>query len=178
MKFLIVGLVALSLNAFAGVDLAKSEFKWTGKKVAGPHFGKVALQSGTIVEKDGKLAGGEFVIDMNKMTVEDLEGEWADKLIGHLKSPDFFDTAKHGTAKLVVKSVAGTKVKADLTIKNITKPVEFDVKKEGTTYSGKLVFDRTKYDIKYNSKNFFDVKALGDKLIDNEVSVEFKVVQN
>lgn len=178
MKFLLTALVALSLNAVAGVDLAKSEFKWTGKKIAGPHYGKVMLKSGTIVEEKGMLKGGEFEMDLNKMTVDDLTGEWADKLIGHLKSPDFLEVAKYPTAKLVVKSVKGQTVTADLTIKGKTAPVTFDVKKDGNTYAGVLKFDRTKYGMQYNSKDFFDVKALGDKVIDNEVVLDFKVVQN
>lgn len=178
MKFLLTALVALSVNAFAGVDLAKSEFKWTGKKIAGPHYGKVMLKSGSIVEEKGMLKGGEFEMDLNKMTVDDLTGEWADKLIGHLKSADFLEVDKYPTAKLVVKSVKGQTVTADLTIKGKTAPVTFDVKKDGNTYSGVLKFDRTKYGMQYNSKDFFDVKALGDKVIDNEVVLDFKVVQN
>jgi polyisoprenoid-binding protein YceI len=176
MKFLMTALIALSFNAIANVDVAKSEFKWTGKKIAGPHYGKVALQSGKVVEENGMLKGGEFVIDLNKMTVEDISGEWADKLIGHLKSPDFLEVAKYPTAKLVVKSVKGDAVTADLTVKDKTHPVNFSVKKDGATYAGTLNFDRTKYGMQYNSKDFFDVKALGDKVIDNEVVLDFKVV--
>jgi polyisoprenoid-binding protein YceI len=178
MKFLMTILMTLSVSAFAAVDLTKSDFTWTGKKIAGPHYGKVMLQSGTIVEEKGALKSAEFVMDLNKITVTDLEGEWADKLIGHLKNADFLDVEKYTTAKLVVKSVKGKKVTADLTIKDKTQPVTFDVKKSGNTYSGVLMFDRTKFGMQYNSKDFFDVKALGDKVIDNEVKLEFKVVQN
>jgi len=178
MKTLLVAMLALSVNAFAGVDLAKSEFKWTGKKVAGPHNGVVPLKSATLVEEKGALTGGEFVIDMTKIDVQDLQGEWKGKLEGHLKSADFFEVDKYPTASLKVKSVKGATVAADLTIKGITKPVTFDVKKDGKAYTGQLVFDRTQFNVKYNSGSFFDVKALGDKLIDDKVVVDFKVVQN
>lgn len=173
MKFLIA-LILSATSAFAAVDLAKSEFKWTGKKVTGEHFGKVPLKSASLVEEKGVLKSGEFVIDLKNFTVEDIQGEWADKLSGHLKSGDFFDVEKYPTATLKIKSVKGTKVTADLTIKGKTNPVTFDFKKDGKTYQGKLVFDRTKFDMIYNSGNFF--KDLGDKAIENDVTVDFKVV--
>jgi polyisoprenoid-binding protein YceI len=166
-----------ALTAQANIDLTKSEFKWTGTKVAGSHFGKVPVESGTITEEKGVLKTGEFVINLDKMTVEDLQGDSAGQLLGHLKSPDFFETSKFPTAKLVVKSVKGSKATGDLTIKGITHPASFDFKKDGMTYVGQLSFDRTKYNIKYNSKSFFDAKALGDKLINDTVTVDFKVVR-
>jgi polyisoprenoid-binding protein YceI len=173
--FLFTALFAFA--ASASVDLKKSEFKWTGTKVTGAHNGTAPLQNAKIVEENGALKGGEFVINLDAMTVTDLTGDSAGKLIGHLKSPDFFDTATHPTAKLVVKSVQGNKVTGDLTIKGVTLANTFDVKKDGNAYVGKLTFDRAKYGLKYNSKSFFDVKTLGDKVINDEVVVDFKVVK-
>src|SRR5690606_13994381 len=138
--------------------------------------GKVPLKSASLVIEKEQIKGGEFVIDLTQLTADDLEGEWKAKLEGHWKSPDFFDVAKHPTASLKVKNSNGKKVNADLTIKGKTHPVTFDVKQDGTTYSGVLKFDRTKFDMKYNSSNFF--KKIGDKAINDEVVVEFKVVQN
>jgi polyisoprenoid-binding protein YceI len=176
MKLFATALLALSLNAVAAIDLAKSEFKWTGTKITGSHYGTVPLKSGSLVVEKDVIKGGEFVIDLNGLTAGDLTGEYKGKLEGHLKSGDFFNVEKFPTATLKVKSVKGDKVTADLTIKGKTNPVTFDVKKDGTTYSGKLVFDRTKFDMIYNSGNFF--KDLGDKAINNEVTLDFKVVQN
>ncbi|MBY0518371.1 MAG: YceI family protein [Bacteriovoracaceae bacterium] len=176
MKLLLSAVMLLSLNAFAGIDLAKSEFKWTGKKVAGPHTGLVPLKSATLDVKKDAITGGEFVIDLTQLSATDLEGDWKAKLEGHLKSPDFFNVEKFPTATLKIKSVKGNAVTADLTVKGKTNPVKFDIKKDGMAYTGVLKFDRTKFDMVYNSGNYF--KDLGDKLIDNEVTVEFKVVQN
>ena len=176
MKFVLSALMFLSLNAFAAVDLTKSEFKWTGTKVTGSHFGTVPLKSASLVEEKGQLKGGEFVIDLTKLTVGDLQGDMAGKLAGHLKSPDFFNVDKYPTATLKVKAVTGNTVTADLTIKGKTHPVKFDVKREDGAYSGTLKFDRTKFDMVYNSGNFF--KDLGDKVINDEVVLDFKVAQN
>ncbi len=175
MKYLLIGLLSIG-SALAAVDLTKSEFTWTGKKVAGPHYGKVPLKSATLVEEKGMIKSGEFVIEIGKMSVEDIQGEWADKLKAHLISPDFFNVEKFPTATLKVKSVKGSTVTADLTIKGKTNTVTFDAVKKDGAYTGKLEFDRTKFDMVYNSGNFF--KDLGDKVIEDKVTVDFKVVQN
>jgi polyisoprenoid-binding protein YceI len=176
MKFLALALLSVMNLSFAkDVDIKASEFKWKGTKVSGEHFGKIFLKSGSVTEgKGGNLEAGEFVVDINSLTVEDLEGEWKDKLTGHLKSPDFFDTAKFPTANLKITKVEGTKATGDLTIKGKTSSVTFDFKKDAKAYAGKLVFDRTKFDMIYNSGNFF--KDLGDKMIHNDVHLDFKIV--
>lgn len=178
MKKAFLNLMALALVSFtafgAEVDTSKSEFKWEGSKVTGKHYGIVPLKSGTVTMKDGKLTGGEFVADLTAFTVTDLEGEWADKFLGHMKSADFFEVKKYPTSKLVIKSVKGKKVVADLTVKDKTNEVTFDLNQKGSEYSGVLVFDRTKFGMIYGSGDFF--KNLGDKMINNEVKVDFKFV--
>ncbi len=158
----------------ADVDLAASKFTWKGTKVTGEHVGEVKLKSASVVEKEGKVAGGEFVIDMTTITVTDLQGEWADKFLNHVKTDDFFVVNKYPEAKLVIKSVEGDTFKGDLTVKGKTNPVTFKAKQDGKKYSGKLQFDRTKFDIVYGSGAFF--KGLGDKMIHDQVEVDFLVV--
>ncbi|MAZ50097.1 MAG: lipid-binding protein [Halobacteriovoraceae bacterium] len=178
MKKAVLNLLALALVSFsafgADVDLKKSEFKWEGSKVTGKHHGKVPLKSGVVQMKDGKITGGEFVADLTAFTVTDLEGEWADKFLGHMKSGDFFEVEKYPTSKLVIKSVKGKKVTADLTVKDKTNQVTFDMTQKGNEYTGQLIFDRTKFGMIYGSGDFF--KNLGDKMINNEVKVDFKFV--
>ncbi len=156
------------------VDLSKSEIKWLGTKVTGKHFGKIKLKSGDVTLKEGKLAGGTFVADINSITVDDLEGEWATKFLNHMKHEDFFEVGKYPTATLKIKSVKGKTITADLTIKGKTNEVKFDYTKKDNTYSGKMTFDRTKFNMIYGSGDFF--KNLGDKVIHNEVKVDFVFV--
>jgi polyisoprenoid-binding protein YceI len=161
------------------IDVTKSNIHWLAKKVTGQHEGTVALKSGALVFKKEALAGGTFTVDMTSMTATDLTGEYLDKLNGHLKSDDFFGTAKFSTSTLVFKTI-GSKgnnvysVNADLTIKGITKPVTFDIIVKGNTATTTFNVDRTKYDIKYNSKSFFD--SIGDKAIydDFELTVNLQ----
>lgn len=161
------------------VEPSKSVLKWTGKKVTGEHYGKITLKEGTFEVKNDKVASGKFVIDMNSITCEDLEGEWSTKLVGHLKSDDFFGTTTFPEAVLVLKEstklVNGkTKIKADLTIKGITNKVEFDATQTGNEFSAVITVDRSLFNIRYGSGKFFE--NLGDKTIYDDFTLDVKLV--
>ncbi len=129
--------------------------------------------------EDDKIVGGEFTMDMSTITVTDLSGEDKGKLEGHLKSEDFFGIEKHPTAKLVINSAAAKGngkygIVGDLTIKNETHPITFDLEMNEDTATAQLTIDRSKYNVRYGSGSFFD--NLGDKTIyDNfELDVNLK----
>lgn len=153
------------------VDAAKSSINWLAKKVTGQHSGIVNLKDGALVFTGDKLVGGTFTVDMTSLTATDLTGEYLGKLNGHLKADDFFGTVKFPNATLVFKTIskkaANTySVAADLTIKGITKIVNFEMTTTANSASTKFMVDRTIYDIRYGSKSFFE--SIGDKAIDNE----------
>ncbi len=162
------------------VNINKSKLKWTGKKVSGEHWGYVKLKNGFISIKDNKIIKGEFQIDMNSITCNDLENpEWNAKLIGHLKSDDFFSVNQHPIA--VLKITDGTpfissksKLQGQLSIKGITHPISFEVKKTDKAYKATIIVDRTKYDVKYGSGKFFD--NLGDNMIDDDFILEVEII--
>ena len=178
--------VIVSLLSFTNVnaqekkiEVKDSNIEWEGEKVTGSHEGTIELKDGYFTMENGELKGGEFVMDMTSITVTDLEGEDKRKLEGHLKSDDFFGVNNHPTAKLVITSVAkksnGTYgVVADLTIKEKTNSITFDLDMDDNSASTELTIDRSKYDVRYGSGSFFD--NLGDKTIyDNfELDVELK----
>ncbi|MCB0422966.1 MAG: YceI family protein [Bdellovibrionales bacterium] len=184
--FFISTLMTLNLSALE-VDLDKSTFSWKGTKLNGEHMGTLKLKSAKIQTKEPKaktkdkkkapshnVIGGEFVMDLNSISVTDLEGKWKAKLEGHLKSEDFFELSKYPTAKLIVSKVTDKEFTGKLTIKDQTHPITVPYSKKGNEYSGSLKFDRTKFNMKYRSGNFF--KDLGDKLIHDDVELKFKVV--
>lgn len=173
---LALSLLSSSLSfANTNLDMSKSQVSWEAKKVvAGGHHGLVKIKSAQLEEKDGQLSKGKIVIDLKSADVSDLEGEWKDKFLGHVKGSDFFDVEKYPEAELNLTQVDGLIAKGTLTIKDKTHPIELQFKKEGKAYSGEVVFDRTKYNIIYGSNNFF--KNLGDKAIANDVKVGFKIV--
>lgn len=181
---LVASVIVLTTLSFATmnkeVNVKESSVTWTGKKVTGSHTGTIQLKSGHLKVEDEKLIGGEFVMDMTSILNSDLSGEYKEKLEGHLKSEDFFGVEKYPTAKLVITSVAkkaeGTYgVVADLTIKNETHPVTFDLDWKENSASANLSVDRSKFDVRYGSGSFFD--DLGDKTIydnfDLEVNLKF-----
>ncbi|WP_273567728.1 YceI family protein [Maribacter halichondriae] len=162
------------------VNVEKSKVTWKAYKVGGGHVGTVNLKEGAFMFDNGKLTGGEFLVDMTTLIPTDVEGESKGKLEGHLKSDDFFSVETHPTAKLVfTKAESFNKnsytVTGDLTIKGITKPITFVVSIYDNKATSTLKVDRTKYDIKFRSGNFFE--NLGDKTIYDEfdlvVEMEF-----
>ena len=171
-------------NGTLTVNTEKSNIDWKGEKVTGEHTGTIKLSNGTLEMKDGKLKGGEFVIDMTSLENTDLDGEYKGKLEGHLKSDDFFGVAKYPEATLKIKSVKETdkngvyNVTADLTIKGITHPITFTATlintDGGIVANTNIIVDRSKYDVRYGSGSFFD--NLGDKTIYDEFTLSVNLV--
>ncbi|MFZ4931049.1 YceI family protein [Chryseobacterium sp. Mn2064] len=120
------------------LDTLNSKVEWKGYKVFKSentsHFGTIKFESGDVTVKDGKLESGKFVADMNSLTSVDLKDSPEDmgKLNGHLKSGDFFEVEKFPTASFEITKVTpstegdyNTLLDGNLTIKGITKPVQF-----------------------------------------------------
>ncbi len=167
------------------IDIQKSNVKWVGSKITGSsHEGNISITEGVISINHGNMVNAEFVVDLNTMTCTDLGEEKAGYLVDHLKNKDFFDVPNHPQARLklikATKTEKGYNIIAGLTIKEKTHPVVFDIEwtQRGTAAlaSGTLIFDRTKFDITYGSGSFFD--DLGDRAINNEVTLEFRVMAN
>lgn len=166
------------------INTNTSSIEWTGKKVLGQHHGTVNLSNGNLNLKGTTLSGGSFTIDMTSIKDLDLKDEdYNKKLIGHLKSADFFNVEQYNTAIVKItkvekyKSSGNYKITADVTIKGITKPVIFDatLTQSGTKFSGtaNIIIDRTKWDIKYGSASFFD--NIGDKAISDNIELNVKI---
>lgn len=185
----LTGALALAFTAPVAnktVNTQLSTVEWKAYKVTGSHTGNVKLKSGSLQFQDDRLTGGSFVVDMTTITCTDMQGGMADKLVGHLKSPDFFDAAGHPEATFVITSVisrgtAGSyKVTGNLTIKESTKPIRFNVQlgeENGkTTATADIKLDRTDYDVRYGSGSFFE--GLGDKTIYDEFDLQVKLVTN
>ncbi len=190
-SFLLIAIAAMATLAFRTAhvdnftaDASASKLTWKGYKVTGEHTGTVGLKNGTLQVDHGVLKGGSFDIDMSSMACTDMQGEYADKLMGHLKSPDFFNTAAHPTAKFVITKAIATdskgnyKVVGDLTIKTTTKEVKFNANlvqaDKSATATGKIVIDRSEFDVQYGSGSFFD--GLGDKTIYDDFDINFTLV--
>lgn len=177
---------ALFVSAQKGATSVKltsenTTVKWLGKKVGGSHEGNISVKEGALNLEKGALKNGKIVIDMNTITCTDItDKEKNAYLVGHLKNEDFFNVAAHQTATLDITSVKAAKggkvaITGNLTIKGITKPVSFMAtvnSKNGFSASATLVFDRTKYDIKYASGI---IGTVADKAIEDNVTLNITI---
>jgi polyisoprenoid-binding protein YceI len=198
MKSLFLALSLVSFGAFATsakVEATATQEKsynventskvvWLGKKIGGEHTGTVAIKGGSLKFDKKNFVGGDFEVDMTSITVTDIkDAEYNAKLVGHLKNDDFFSVEKNPSANLKIKSVKKVKgstydVVGDLTIKGITNEVTFkvDIKDSAKEIKAKakLVFDRTKFKVEYNSGKIFP--SIGDKLIYDDVELNVELM--
>jgi polyisoprenoid-binding protein YceI len=167
-------------------DTKASKLTWLAKKATGEHTGNVAISDGSFTVEGTALKAATFTIDTRTITDTDITDEAQNgKLVGHLKSADFFSAEAHPKATFVLTSATKTignnyDVKGNLTIKGITNPVSFPanvaVAGNKLTANAKITIDRTKYDIKFRSKNFFE--NLGDKVIYDDFDINVALVAN
>lgn len=121
------------------------------------------ISKGELLIENGELMGGTVEIDMN--TIEDKNHGRDNKLVHHLKDPDFFEVEKFPYSTIAMTRVASLnadikKVTANLTIKEITHPVTFPVKMEAKNgivkADSRLVIDRTLWGVRYKSGKFYN----------------------
>jgi polyisoprenoid-binding protein YceI len=166
------------------VNAKKTTAAWLGTKVTGKHNGNIQIASGKLITSGNSITGGTITFDMNSITNIDMtDKEWNDKLVGHLKSDDFFGVEKFPTAqfeitKTTLKSGEEFDVAGKLTIKGITQEIRFPaiikVTENLVITVAKITVDRTKFDIKFGSASFFE--SIGDKAIDNNFVLDVNVV--
>ena len=172
------------------VDTLNSKVEWKGFKVVKSentsHFGTIKFESGEVTAKDGKLESGKFVAKMGSLESVDLkdDAEQKGKLEGHLKSGDFFEVEKFPTASYEITKVSdapansdyNTLVDGNLTIKGITKPVQFNA--NVSVADGQLSIATQPKDIK---REDFGVKfqmPVADGIIKDEVNIQILVKAN
>ena len=186
-KFITVLIGILTAGDTLQVDLVNSQINWIGRKVTGEHSGTLNFSEGWLEMEKYTLSGGKLVFDMASITNTDIESpEWKQKLEDHLKSEDFFHTDSFPQAILEIKGLQlvfiensknSEQILADLTIRGITHEIKFPFEltqsQNNFTAKGSVDIDRTLYNINYKSGKFFD--ELGDKLIYDNFTVQFKV---
>ncbi len=143
------------------IDHSASTVGWRGEMIGGlyGHNGTIAIKESNLTLKDGKIENGNFTIDMNTISPTDknynpTSGKTPEKLVGHLTTADFFDTANHPTASFAITSIEGDKAIGKLTVRGVTNDETIEnitITPNGETISitGKLNFDRQKYGVAY-----------------------------
>ena len=162
------------------LDTKSSKVKWTGEEITTKqHYGSLAFKSGRVVLEDNQPQTGTFVVDMTSLRCEDLSSPYRERLEGHLRSDDFFSIEAHPEAVLeltttTAKEDGSYNAQGKLTIKDITHPVVFVMTPAEDHWIAKLVFDRSKYEVRFRSGSFFE--NLGDKLIYDDITIETELV--
>ena len=140
--------------------------------------GKFNDFDGTIVSKSEDFNGAEVTFTSKTASI-DTDNERRDN---HLRSPDFFDAEKFPETKFtgkLVKDGGKYKLKGDLTMHGVTKPVEFDVTYGGTINHGRGTKAGFKLTGKINRQDFgltwSNKVPTGELVVGDEVELVVKV---
>ncbi|MEO1049016.1 MAG: YceI family protein [Bacteroidota bacterium] len=164
------------------VDVAHSTVKFTvSHLVISEVEGNFKVYSGSVNANGNDFSNAkvDFSVDVNSI---DTDNEMRDK---HLKSDDFFNAAKFPTMKF--KSTSFKKGKGnkytlagDLTIRDVTKSVKFDVTYGGTAKDGygntkagfkaSTTINRFDYGLKWNA-----LTEAGGATVGKEVDIDLKL---
>jgi len=140
--------------------------------------GKFNDFTGTLISKSETFDGAEVAFSAKTGSI-DTDNERRD---GHLKSPDFFDAAKYPEITFkgnLVKNGATFKLKGDLTMHGVTKPVEFDVAGGNSVNTGRGVKSGFKFNGTINRKDFgltwSNTTPTGELVVSDEVGLIMKI---
>lgn len=179
-------------------DLDKSILGWVGTKLTGRHVGHIPLKEGLVHLKKNKIVGGNFIFDLKKLTIDDLDGELGLKLYNHLQSDDFFATDTYPEAKFELVEIkpweADTlndldpeftidepshRVIGNLTLRGktlgVTFPAHITMSDSLFRAQAKFNIDRTRWGVSYHSESSVDAIAK-DKLINDKVNINLDLI--
>ena len=195
----IITLLFITLSAFTfrepavsyKIDLKQSSVHWTGyySFSFGEHTGTINLTKGELSMTGDQLTGGNFQIDMNSLQDTDMPAnDGGNDLTDHLKGDDFFSTTKFPSALFEITKVEKVKdatanqpsydITGILTLKGIKNQLKFpaSITSDGSIVNvkAKFKFDRTKWNIRYNSGKFFS--DIGDGAISDAIGIELSLL--
>ena len=166
--------VATSAAAKYSFDQTASRVSWVGSKVTGKHEGGFNTFNGTVDVVDGAPEKSKVNVDIdaNSLSTD------SEKLVGHLKSPDFFDTAKFPKATFVSTDIkkggekgASHTVTGNLTLKGVTKSITFPatiaVAGDTASLDAEFSINRQDFGLTYAGK--------ADDLIRNDVVIKLAI---
>lgn len=112
------------------LDSAQSKLEFVGAKVTGDHRGTFQDYSGSLVlNADGSVSKLDVQVQLTSLAIE------PEKLLGHLKSPDFFDVEQFPTARFSLNRFteqasadATHLIGGELELHGVRKQIEFPAK--------------------------------------------------
>jgi polyisoprenoid-binding protein YceI/rhodanese-related sulfurtransferase len=174
------------------IDTGKSQVLWTGRNINGSHTGTLRLKSGWLDVAAPHSASGEITLDMESIANTDINDTALNRmLVAHLKSDDFFDTARYPISMFHLRHVTFNphakpgNINADidgaLTLKGVTADLGFPALIEvlpggALTAEAHFDIDRTRWNVIYASGKFYE--WLGKHLVHDNVSLSLHIVTN
>ena len=141
----------------------------------------ISKARGQFTDVDGELIVGEGGQDLAfnaTLKTESVNTANADR-DGHLKSADFFDVETFPTITFRSTEVKGDKLIGDLTIRDITKPVELDFTYEGAAtdpfgtyragFTGETTISRKEFGLTWNA-----ALEAGGVLVSDDVKISIE----
>ena len=172
------------------LDTAESRAEWLGRNLLNKHWGRVPITSGYLEVRSGHITGGEFVLSIADITCDDLAGNpYHDVLIAHLRSDDFFDTARYPEARLTLTRATlipqaapgaqNLQVEADLTLRGVTERIVFSLaagmdNERRCIAQAAFSIDRTRWGVLYGSGRFFS--RLAGHLVNDLIELQVRIV--
>lgn len=200
-KAILACFVILALSSFTTepgsefliVNTEQSTVAWTGYYAFNfdEHRGTIRLTKGEIEVAHARITGGFFELDMNSIEDVDMRGQGNAKedLENHLKSDDFFSVAKYPSARFTITKTKerqdgpnhpNYEITGTLTLKGVTNTLTFpatvELKDGKLQATAKLKFDRTRWNVHYNSGKIFS--AIGDEAISDAIGLEIHLIAN
>jgi len=170
------------------LDVKKSKLFWKAPK--NRHNGYILFNSGILSNfTAGWPTQGTFSIDMNSMrSTDETTAAGRKKVDDELRSEGFFAVPQYPAATMLVKQIFSDKspntfrVLGELTIKTVTKPIEFTaiMKQKGNiiTATANMNISRANWNINHQPKptswNILD--RVKDSIVDNDIPVSMELV--
>lgn len=160
-----------------------SIINWNAAHLGGidPKIGKIYYEKAIILVNNGKVTNTSLTIDMDNLTVDNLDEDEAKDLVEHLKSEDFFNIKKHPTsafelANLVeIKGHYNSEITGNLILLGVSKSITFKAninvsENEVSIKSEKFIIDRANWGMTYHKKGTADVPL--DYLISDNIGLQ------
>ena len=170
---------ALSVEATAPIEgalaypftQAESKLTWVGQKVTGKHEGAFGVFGGIIELVDGNVEKSRVRAEVDMSSLQSSP----EKLVGHLKGPDFFSVQEFPRATFVSTAIAksgdGYSVTGNLTMHGVTRAITFPatigIKAAEVTVNAEFAINRKDFGIVYPGKP--------DDLIADDVALKLEI---
>ena len=164
------------------MNIEKSKINWiaTEMRETKRRTGTISFKDGLFLSKNGEIVGGEFIVDMETMDVTDVpvhEKIARKNLLNHLKSDDFFNVTHYPISTLKLTNVEknkddSLKISGNLTIREVTKNIEFFAHQEDGKFRTSFTFNRLDWNIAYEGS--WADKTLVDKDVELTIEIEME----